>query len=283
MLAELHQREVSAPRPAADDSARRVRDAVLHQPLEAGVQVLQLRSADVADQRVTPLGAVPGRPAVVDHRHGEPGVDVGLRFRAPPILVQPGRPAVRPDQDRERPVALRRDVEAVHRLSVLVVEPERDVRAAARARARPRRGAPRRRGRPGCAARWRRSPSCNQTEPSGRTRAAEICPSGCSIGVSIARREVVAVEAVPAFDQVGQQQRGRVGPPVERPPPRRADRSGDRSRCPWRAPRSRWPPRRRARGSRRVARRPRPATTPAVAGSCRRRGDRRRSAASEGR
>ena len=171
MLAQLHQGEVSAPRPAADHRARRVRDAVLHQPREPGVQVLELRPADVAGQRVAPLGAVPGRAAVVDHRHGEPGVDVRLRLRAPPILVQPCGPAVGPDQHRERPVAFRRGVEPVDRLTVLVVEPERDVRTSRRGDRTLGAEHLRRPGRPGCAARWRRSPSgARPRRPAARAR-----------------------------------------------------------------------------------------------------------------
>ncbi len=92
--------------------------------------------------------------------------------------------------------------------------------------------------RPGCAERRRRWPSgARPSRPAARC-AAETCPSGCVDRGELGRREVVAVQAMPALDQVGQQQRGRVGPPVVRPRPDPAGRSVGRSTSPSPAPRS---------------------------------------------
>ena len=88
MLAELEQRDVAAPRPAADDRARGIRDASVDQILQAGVDVLELRPADVPDQGVAPLAAVAGRPTVVHQPHCEAGVDVRLHLRLPAVEVE---------------------------------------------------------------------------------------------------------------------------------------------------------------------------------------------------
>ena len=57
-------------------------------------------------ERVAPLGAAPGRSAIVDGRDGEPRVHVGLDLGVPAVLVEPGRTAVGADQDRPRTRAL---------------------------------------------------------------------------------------------------------------------------------------------------------------------------------
>ena len=68
MLSELEERHVTAPRVARDHCALRICDPALDQILQARVHVLELRAADVPDERVTPLAPVSSRAAVVDHR-----------------------------------------------------------------------------------------------------------------------------------------------------------------------------------------------------------------------
>ena len=77
-------------------------------PVEPGVQVLELGTADVADQRVAPRGPVAGRTSEVDHGHGEPGVDVGLHLGAPRSSSSQVGPPCGRTNDRERSVAVGR-------------------------------------------------------------------------------------------------------------------------------------------------------------------------------
>ena len=104
MLSDLEQRDVPAPRVASDDRALRIGDPPVDQILQACVHVLELRAADVPDQRVAPLAAVPDRAAVVDHADREPGVDVRLYLRLPAVEVEPRGAAVHEHQHGERAV-----------------------------------------------------------------------------------------------------------------------------------------------------------------------------------
>ncbi len=123
MLPELEQRDVPAPRMARDDGTLAIGEPAPDQVLEAGVHVLELRSADVANQSVPPLAAVAHRPAVVHETHHEAGVDVGLHLGLPAIEVEPRRPAMDEHQDGERAArVVGRHVEAVHALAVRVLE-----------------------------------------------------------------------------------------------------------------------------------------------------------------
>ena len=129
MLAELEERDVPAPRVPADDGTLRVGDPARDEIREPCVHVLELRPADVPDERVAPLAAVADRAAVVDHPDGEAGVDVRLHLRLPAVEVEPGRSAVDEHQHRERASrVVRRDEEAVHALPVWVLEVPRLVR-----------------------------------------------------------------------------------------------------------------------------------------------------------
>src|SRR4029453_13843102 len=65
MLAELEQRDVSAPGVAGDHGSVRIGKPSRDEVAEAGIDVLQLRAADVADERVPPLPAIAYRAAVV--------------------------------------------------------------------------------------------------------------------------------------------------------------------------------------------------------------------------
>ncbi len=237
MLAQLHQGEIPTPRPAADHGARRVGDAVLHQPPEPGVQVFELGTADVAGQRVAPFGAVPGRTAVVDHRHGESRVDVRLCLRAPPILVQPGGSAVGTDQHRERPVALRRGVEPMDRLPVRVVEPERDVRTSRRRALPPGEETPHRPGRPGCAGPRRRSPSgARPSRPGARVPQRPVRPDARSGRARPSRDRSGTGDAGPRRGWPAVARTRRATSRTPRPDP--AGRSARRSTSPSPAPRS---------------------------------------------
>ena len=102
MLAELQQRDVPAPRVPADDGTLRVGDPARDEIGEPRVHVLELGPADVRDERVPPLSAVPDGAAVVDHPDGEAGVDVRLHLRLPAVEVEPRRPAVDEHQHRKR-------------------------------------------------------------------------------------------------------------------------------------------------------------------------------------
>ncbi len=134
MLPQHHQREVAAPRPTADGRAFRIRDPRRDQVVERVVEVLQLGPADVAHEGVTPLRAATGRAPVVDEHDGESGVDVGLNLGMPLVLVEPGRPPVRTNQDRPRSAPRRRHEEPLHRLTVSIVESQQLERPAGRCR-----------------------------------------------------------------------------------------------------------------------------------------------------
>ena len=68
---------------------------------EPRVHVLELRPADVPDERVAPLAPVSDRAAVVDHPDGESRVDVGLHLGVPAVEVERRRAAVHEHEHRE--------------------------------------------------------------------------------------------------------------------------------------------------------------------------------------
>ena len=179
VLAQLEHGDVAAPGPPADDGAIGVGDAPGHQVGEAGVDVDQLRPADVADETVTPRSPVPRRTAVVDQADGEPHVDVGGDLGVPPVLVLPVGTAVDPHDHRERAVALRDHEEAVHDVVDAVVEPPRGRTGG--------RSVPVAPGVRTCSPAWVSTvggsvplDSWSHTSPSGRTWAPSIDPSGTS-------------------------------------------------------------------------------------------------------
>ena len=129
MLPQLEERDVPAPGVAGDHRALGVGQAVRDEILEPGVHVLELRPADVPDERVAPLPSVADRAAVVDHPDDEARVHVGLHLGLPAVEVEPRRPAVDEHHHRERaPGVVRRHVEAVHALAVRILEVPRLVR-----------------------------------------------------------------------------------------------------------------------------------------------------------
>ena len=285
VLPELHQREVAAPRPATDHRARRIRDARAATSQSSPAFRSSSSGPPMSPiERVAPLGAVAGRASVVEQRHGEAR---RRRRTGPRGSTGPRRASVGPPCGRMRtgngPLALRRHVEPVHRLAVRVVEAERDVRAAAGARDRRRRAAPRRRDRPGSAARVARSHQRNHTVPSGRTCAHRDLAVGMLDRGERPGRDARTGRggADPRPGWPGATPIRRATSPAPTPLPR--DRSRGPSRPPSPVPRSPAPPRRSARGSRRGDRRRRPATTPRSTGSCPRRGGRRPSRRSAGR
>ena len=213
MLAQLQQRDVPAPRVPADDGTLRVGDPALDEIRESGVHVLELRPADVRDERVAPLPAVADGAAVVDHPDGEAGVDVRLHLRLPAVEVEPRRPAVDEHQHRKRAARIvRRDEEAVHALPVGILEVPRLVR-------------PRR---------WRALAEREDLgarvvedeplplallvrEPHAPVRADTRLPDVAGLGRDRgepSRRDVVAVQVRPTLVDVVEQERGAVGPPV---------------------------------------------------------------------
>src|SRR5438477_10180524 len=98
MLAELEKRHIAAPRVARDHGAARIGETAFDEVAKPRIHVLELWSADVPDQGVAPFAAVSNRPAVIDERDREPGVDVGLNLRLPPVHVEPGwAPVAEPD------------------------------------------------------------------------------------------------------------------------------------------------------------------------------------------
>ena len=119
------QRHVAAPRPAGEDRARRVGDAASHEVVEAREHVLELDEADVPGELVAPRLAEADRPAVVDHRDEEAGVDVRLDVGRPAVHVEEVRPAVHPHDHGVRAVAVGADQEPVDPLAVGVLEPPR--------------------------------------------------------------------------------------------------------------------------------------------------------------
>src|SRR6266542_3475762 len=75
---EPEQRQVTAPGAAAEDAARRVREPGADRPVPHLCDVLELGQPGPADDGVAPRLAVPARPAIVDHHHGEAAIDPGL-------------------------------------------------------------------------------------------------------------------------------------------------------------------------------------------------------------
>ena len=215
VLPDLEERDVPTPGVAADDGALGVRDPAVDEVPEPGVHVLELGAADVSDQRVPPLAAVPDRAAVVDHADREPGVDVRLHLGLPAVEVEPRRAAVDEHQHWERAAGVvRSHVEAVHPLAVRVLEVPGLVRPA---------------GRGGallgsdelCAGVVEDQPlavALLVREPDASVRTDACAPHEARLDLDRlerAAREVVAIEAGPSFDDVMEEERGCVRPPVD--------------------------------------------------------------------
>ena len=150
LRAHRQQREVAAPRPALDDAARRVGDALGDAAVEHRGDVLQLGEPGAALDRVAPGRAVAGRAAVVDLDDGEARVHPGGAGRAEAVLVGGVRAAVQAEHrgpGRPSPAPARRarapSRRARPRGPRRAPSPARARRAARRARGRCRRGAAR--------------------------------------------------------------------------------------------------------------------------------------------
>src|SRR5215212_7836741 len=115
---------------APDDGAACVYEATLLEIGETGIDVLELRAADVSDQGVPPVAAVARRASIVDEPHDEAGIDVRLDLGLPPVHVEGGRSAVDEHDRGERPArVVGRDEEAVHAVAALAREVPRLVLA----------------------------------------------------------------------------------------------------------------------------------------------------------
>ena len=120
IAAELHQRDVAAPRPAGDHRALAIDVVALQQIVQPRRHVVHVGEPGVAGQRVTPGTPVPGRTPVVRHRHQEPRVDIGLDLGHVAVDVQPMRSAVDEHHHGVRAVAVGLDDPAVHVLPLPV-------------------------------------------------------------------------------------------------------------------------------------------------------------------
>ena len=199
--------------------------------------------------------SVPDRAAVIHHAHHEPGIDVALHLRAEPVGVEPGGAAVHQHDHRERPIAFGRDVEPVHAVAFAVVEVPRHVRPALG----------------GALTVGAQHLGALVVQHQGLTVALGLPEPHPAVGTDpgapdrarrvVDRRqrpggEVVPVHLVTAFEEVDQEQRRRVGPPVVDLDHARAGRSRDRSALPSRGPRWRVAHRRSVRAGSRAAGRP---------------------------
>ena len=217
MPAEAEQRHVAAPRPAREDDPRRIGEAPRDQVVEPGEHVLELEEADVPGELVAPRLPEADRTAVVDHRDEEAGVDVRLDVGHPAVHVERVGAAVHAHDHRVRAVALRADEEPVDALAVAGSRTTTTRTAGRRAPSAPE--LEQRRGRAHREQRRRVQRRCGRgTRPRHRAgrRPPVIEPGSVSSGVSVPAREVVAVEAMPAVDELEQQQGRSVGPPVDR-------------------------------------------------------------------
>ena len=189
VLPDLEQRDVAAPRVAADDGALGVGDPAVDEVLEPGVHVLELRAADVADQRVAPLAAVPDRAAVVDHarprtRRRRTPAPPAASGRSRATSARRGRTSAPGTARRSRPASRR---SRARRWPCGFSKCQDSYGRPAGARPSPERGALRR-CRRGRAAAGGPARARNQTRPSGRTRAFQTKPGSVATGSSAPSR-----------------------------------------------------------------------------------------------